>query len=143
MKTQCIIAEKIKTDSGYGYFYRDGVQVRAHRDAYEKAFGPIPEGLDVCHTCDNPSCINPEHLFVGTAKDNISDAKAKGRLSTGERHGATIAKMSPWKACGIMARHLQGEINNRIGKEFDVDRGVVKGIVSGVSWKWLFQGGVP
>ncbi len=51
----------------------------AHRVAYELATGPIPEGMVVCHRCDTPACINPDHLFVGTQQDNIADMHRKGR----------------------------------------------------------------
>lgn len=52
---------------------------KAHRISYEKAFGPIPDGMQVCHRCDNPPCTNPDHLFLGTAKDNADDCSRKGR----------------------------------------------------------------
>lgn len=55
-------------------------QMLAHRWAWEQAYGPIPAGLYVCHHCDVPECINPQHLFLGTPRDNTLDAKAKGRL---------------------------------------------------------------
>ena len=69
--------------NGYGKFgRRDGDRQRtdgAHRVAWEVLIGPIPDGLHVLHKCDNPCCINPEHLFVGTNQDNVDDMMAKGR----------------------------------------------------------------
>ena len=56
--------------------------VKVHRMAYKAFIGPIPKGLLVCHTCDNPGCINPDHLFVGTPKDNTQDMMQKGRHVT-------------------------------------------------------------
>jgi hypothetical protein len=79
-KTDCILA---------GY--------RGSRRAYEQAYGPIPKGMCVCHTCDEPHCINPEHLWLGTHADNIQDAIRKGRHRSSEnwrrlRHGKEFAQ---------------------------------------------------
>ena len=64
---------------GYGHFKVAGKTRRAHRVVWEEFKGPIPERLKVLHTCDNPSCVNPEHLFLGTQADNMQDMKQKGR----------------------------------------------------------------
>jgi len=63
---------------GYGQFRKDKM-VQAHRMAWELTNGPIPDGLDVLHTCDNPPCCNPHHLFLGTNDDNMRDMNSKGR----------------------------------------------------------------
>jgi len=72
--------------SGYGALMVDGHQINAHRFSYILANGMIPARLLVCHRCDNPHCVNPAHLFVGTAKDNHHDAMLKGRLPKGDNH---------------------------------------------------------
>jgi hypothetical protein len=64
---------------GYGQVTHCGVEMKAHRLSYELVHGSIPEGLDICHHCDNPPCVNPSHLFAGTASDNMKDCSAKGR----------------------------------------------------------------
>lgn len=72
-----------KSGNGYGAFkLKDGSQVPAHRMAWELARGPIPDGLYVLHRCDNRQCVRPEHLFLGSARDNALDMMAKGRHGT-------------------------------------------------------------
>lgn len=68
-----------KNGKGYGRIYAWGKQQSAHRVSYALAYGPIPLGLFVLHHCDNPGCVNPNHLFLGTQKDNIHDMLRKGR----------------------------------------------------------------
>lgn len=69
------------TDGRYGEFWADGRKTKAHRVAWELANGrPFPEGLHACHTCDNPPCVNPEHIFPATHQENLQDAERKGRL---------------------------------------------------------------
>lgn len=75
---------------GYGAFWLDGTQRRAHRVAYELANGPIPDALLVLHTCDNPRCVNPAHLIAGTGDDNMADMVRKGRACRGERNNTAI-----------------------------------------------------
>jgi hypothetical protein len=70
-----------------GYCYVGKVWTFSHRRSYSELVGPIPDGLFVCHHCDVPNCINPEHLFVGSQKDNMADAARKGRIASGENHG--------------------------------------------------------
>jgi DNA-binding CsgD family transcriptional regulator len=75
-----------KNKKGYGYFSVDGNAITAHRFSYLHFNGEISEGLHVLHKCDNPSCVNPEHLFLGTNQDNVNDKVSKNRHPKGKTH---------------------------------------------------------
>lgn len=77
------------TYNGYGRFTIGGATIRAHRFAYELCRGEITNGLNVCHTCDNPKCVRPDHLFLGTIADNHADRNVKGRQARGPRNGSS------------------------------------------------------
>lgn len=87
---------RFRTGLPYG---RMRSNVLPHRFAYQHFVGPIPDGLLVCHHCDNPPCCNPAHLFLGTSKDNLRDASRKGRLPK-PTNGLTAERISEWTAAG-------------------------------------------
>lgn len=82
-----------KNSDGYGNFNYNKKTIRAHRASYLMHKGEIPKGIMVCHHCDNPPCVNPEHLFLGTAKDNDQDSRTKGRQPTKDHPSLTSYSM--------------------------------------------------
>src|ERR1700729_3986623 len=92
-ETGCWEWTKAKDANGYGVFRMNGVNQRAHRMAAYLFLGhPLKDKLQVLHRCDNPSCFNPEHLFIGTPKDNMQDAMNKGRHWASGRKKQTHCK---------------------------------------------------
>lgn len=80
---------------GYGSAWFNGKVWYAHRLAYYLEVGEIPSGGCVCHSCDNRGCVNPNHLFLGTNSDNVTDKVSKSRQAKGEKHGDTIRPKTP------------------------------------------------
>lgn len=125
------------TRYGYGLFclQRDH-PVATHRYSYEQHSGSIPIGLLVCHTCDVRNCVNPDHLFLGTHRDNTLDCVAKGRFADGERNGH--AKLTEAQVREIRRRHAAGGVRQKdIALNFGVSRALIGLIVTHKSWTHL------
>lgn len=119
-----------RTAKGYGRRWFRGSPWRAHRVAWVEAFGEIPDGLLVLHTCDNPPCVNPEHLFLGTHRDNALDRQAKGRSAkTRPKPHAyplnpVVVVMDPDSPVDIGLRGPEAFRGSSSGPELEVRRGM-------------------
>jgi hypothetical protein len=121
---------------GYGIFRLCGKNRLAHRMAYELASGaPPPPDLHVCHRCDNPPCVNPAHLFLGTAKVNQDDKNAKGRGNQGERHG--LSRLTNEVVLTIRAEYAAGARKVDLARKHGLRPPHVLKIVTRQSWKHI------
>lgn len=122
-------------EEGHGSKYCRTVHY-AHRLSWKLFNGPIPDSMSVLHKCDNSSCVRPDHLFLGTQKDNLVDCKNKGRNAKGEKSGRSklrqknINKIRELAASG---KHTQLEIASK----FKVNQSHISRIVSKEVWKYF------
>ena len=117
---------------GYANMRRNNKPMKAHRFAYETFVGPIPAGLYVLHHCDNPKCVNPDHLFLGTLADNSRDMVLKGRQASGEKNGR--AKLNAEQVSAIRARASIGENRHSLSRRFGVCCRTIGRIIEGDIW---------
>jgi hypothetical protein len=121
---------------GYGNIRVDGKTVMAHRVSWEMVNGSIPDGLCVLHKCDNPSCVNPDHLFLGTKMDNHCDMVDKGRRASFVGASNGRAKLTQEQVSVVKELYSTGRLTQReIGKLYGVTDVVVSYILSGKIWR--------
>jgi hypothetical protein len=150
MKLPCVEHIGTRTRKGYGMVTAEGRQWSAHRLAWTKAFGPIPPGLFVCHHCDNPPCIEPSHLFLGTHQDNMADRNRKGRQAKGDRAGPrlrietrprgeahSLAKLTADAVLRMREAHRAGVSFGALARQFGVDRTTAADDIKGATWRHI------
>lgn len=128
-----------KFPDGYGKFWFNEKSMRAHRISWMIHFGEIPNGLLVCHSCDNPACVNPNHLWLGTNQENLIDAVKKGRCKGGfvgkfgENHPNTTLNQQQVDEIRILYqdKHLP---QSRLSKMFFVSQGTISHIINRKTW---------
>lgn len=121
---------------GYGVFGVGGkITALAHRIAWTLHNGEIPNGLFVLHKCDNPACCNPDHLFLGTQKQNLADCASKGRTTRGERN--PMAKLTEAKVMEAIRLSDLGISQREIGVGLGVSRSQIGMIVHGQRWNHI------
>jgi len=111
---------------------------------YEYHIGKIPEGMFVCHRCDNRRCCNPSHLFVGTRKDNMADAVAKGRQASGEKLSllkrgdkSHLAKLTTAEVVEIRSMKLSGLKTKELSEIFNISRDNIRRIIRRDTWRYI------
>ena len=128
----CWIWRSSLSSGGYGLFGvgsrtdKSKRMARAHRVAWEIYRGPIPAGTDVLHRCDNPPCVNPEHLWLGSKRDNARDRVLKNR------HGNQILSSDDIEEI----RHVSGETNQSVADKYKVSEATIRDIRSGRTWSY-------
>jgi len=119
---------------GYGVLYANGRSHYTHRFSYELMHGPIPDGLFACHKCDNPSCCNPAHIFLGTIADNTRDAIRKRRMPHGEGH--SNSKLTEDDVHQIRADSAAGLASySTLAKRYDVSKQLIYRVIKRKAWK--------
>jgi hypothetical protein len=131
----CWLWTGTKVRLGYGQFRMRNKRWQTHRLAYVLTYGPVPADKFVCHKCDNPTCCNPDHMFVGTPADNMIDKMNKGRAPHGE-----LNKMSRYTTAQVLEiRRLAaaGISERKIREVLGIGRGSVAQIIAGNTWRHL------
>lgn len=131
-----------KCYAGYGKMYANRKARDTHRIAYEVFCGPIPDGMYVCHRCDNPPCVNPEHLFLGTPKANQQDMRDKGRAVHLKGEAKSSAGLTDADVLRLRKMFGGGVKRSEIATTFGLDETTVTHIATGKIWKHL-PGAVP
>lgn len=121
-----------KVYNGYGRMWFDNKKQRAHRISYQLLIGPIPDGMLVCHKCDNPGCVNPDHLFLGTSADNTRDMDKKGRRVS--IYGGGNHKLTWEQVCEIRSKRKEGRTSISLSIEYGISYRHIRDIIHGKYW---------
>ena len=130
-----------KNPYGYGQFWNGKTNGVAHRYVYELVIGPIASGLCVCHHCDNPPCVNPSHLFVGTKADNSADMVRKGRCKSrglgGEASGSHILTAKQVRKIRDLYARPEGVNQAALARQYGVSEGAIRDVTHHRTWRYV------
>ena len=137
--TGCFDVDSHGFNSGrYPQLYINGLHINAHRHIWEECFGQIPPGLCVCHHCDNPACINPEHLFLGTQTDNMRDRQSKNRQAHGEQQGCAVLTTREIKEIRRRCKPYDKKNGcSALAFEYGVKHPTISNVITGKTWGWV------
>jgi hypothetical protein len=120
---------------GYGEIISNNRKHLAHRASYEAFVGKIPKGMYVCHACDNVACVNPNHLFLGTQKQNLQDMANKGRSTRGVKN--PMAKLTEEQVKEIKQGFAEGKTDVELSMQFNISRSTIYGIRNRRLWSYI------
>ena len=123
--------------NGYGRIFHEGRLWCAHIVSYMSFIGDVPAGMNVLHSCDNPFCVNPQHLFIGTQRDNVLDMVKKGRMNTTNAPKGEAHCNSKLKVSDILSIREDTRSATEIMKQHGISRGTVWKIKHRNRWGWL------
>ena len=135
--SDCWIWTRSFKQYGYGNAWWEGKHHVAHRLVYEFFIGKIPKGLNACHKCDNPACVNPSHIFLGTSEENNLDRKLKGRNADTKGSKNPFSKLNEEQVKDIKSRLNQGEKGAAIGLMYGVSKHAIWRIKAGKNWSHI------
>jgi hypothetical protein len=137
----CWLWTGLKNELGYGLIRIRYTPHRAHRVAWEITYGKIPDGFYVCHACDNPSCVRPDHLMLGTSHSNMTDMRHKGRgtippVRYGEQNNKT--KLNADIVRDIRRKYATGNYTyKQLGSEYSISYATIRQVVIGRTWQYV------
>ncbi len=134
----CWIWNRGKGVKRYGSFKVGRSTEIAHRFSWKLHRGPIPDGLNVLHHCDNTRCVRPDHLFLGTQADNVADMIGKGRDHKAKGERAALSKLTEAQVREMRRRYVAGVVGcHRLAAEYGVRKGTVQFIIARKTWKHI------
>lgn len=132
--------EWVGSNNGTGYcqINIEGMHVYVHRLSYQLIHGEIPKGMSVCHRCDNPRCVRPSHLFLGTHQQNINDKMRKGRHNPVKGEASGRSKLTDKEVLSIREEYATGNLTQiQIAQQYNITESVICRIVNKKIWRHI------